>query len=188
MGVLHSINHQDIKIYDSECGLYKDFILKNKYDNNYILFNDMNHMGVSDFLYKFINDILIVLYPCDLLITLTIQLIIRVIEKSKVENIMQFQYLIIICYRLAICIEYDRHKYEDFSYLCHKLRMDKNICIELECKVLKLLNYELYRDNVHHNLIDKIVDKKHYYRFICNFNLYTKSSAEIANIYSVICD
>ena len=30
MGVLHSINHQDIKIYDSECGLYKDFILKNK--------------------------------------------------------------------------------------------------------------------------------------------------------------
>lgn len=185
MGVFHSVDYRPLLFHNSPCVLHKDFILKEKLNTELIEHNG-EYLILKDVLYYFCTGTLVNLNSCPLLITITIQLLIRVFENIKRITYSEFKYSIIVCYRLAICLEYDKHLYEDPTNLCSITKINLYCFSFIENKVLKILNYKLYKDNIYNNIIDKNVNLLKYYRFICNPDIYLRSSKDNAGIYSII--
>lgn len=95
------------------------------------------------------------IYKCPLILTIALQLIMRILEKIKRISMDDINYIIICCFRLACVIEYDVHDFIYLKDIADKINCSVKDLKENQMKILLLLNFELYRDNFYNKLSDE---------------------------------
>lgn len=170
---------------------FDDFILSEPLNFSEVFFSTITHEYISSekshkHIIKNISVIITFIIESDIhpnVATIFIQLVIRFLVNNTMSP-EEFLYFVILAFRFACILEYDRTVFEDIKFLGENFRLNFNKLIVYEEKLFKILDYRLHLDNIFNHFTEKEMfflchDKKcqkEYYKFICDIDIYLRSS------------
>lgn len=128
--------------------------------------------------------------------TITIQLIIRFLEKKIVDKY-SFKCLVAISYKFAVQLEYENSNFEDIRDVVttfKSMKLQKTDLINMEKAIMLSLKGDLIKDTIYHwftvderkRIIKEKSLRDSYYLFISNLDMYTVPSKSNAQLFRTI--
>lgn len=172
-------------IDSSKYSHFKDFIMKNKIEYNNLFKDSKKSLVEYQSRIKLIIDICELYNFNPIIFTITVQILIRIIDQFVLTSDL-FKYIIIISFKLANQLENDISYFHSMANISKIFDLKRKKLISLEKFVLTSLNYELFRDNIYNHFLTDEVEtlilskdiRKKYYEFISQINRYKLSSEE----------
>ena len=171
--------------------LYESFntMYKNKYNKKKITVEYLTSEQALNYIKILINffiDVSNNFNYSPLVLTITIQLLLRIFEKEKIPK-SKLKYIFLVCFNLSLHLEYDNCKNLKTLYDMSLLfNMSYKKLLRIEVKILKILNNDLIYDTIFHyltvekreELINDSYKRNLYYIFISDINIYTNTSEQ----------